>query len=1157
MAKSKGLLVALSTLVALAGANELFSQQKTTTVNAAETININGGVATNFRGKFNNGGVNENVVYFEMAENDAPFKGDSSLRYKPLSSDAITLNRGGTIYNIANTGAETIAKTSATDYFITDWMCGSYKPYQTGDIITINGTFIYGNYNLVISESSYEVNSEGVVVPKVAVEINSTKEISVSSNGIDMTVEDDEVPYNSDATVRFTPLNTTDALTLERNGTVYQLAKAWSILAKTKINKYYIDFNFQFNTDVIDFKGFENGDIIKVNGLFYNTINGVEYNITINITYEFTITEVVGGVGKDFSIGNKSYLDNGDCFGFTLPENDLPVFNETENKYLNVESTYGVLLLRDGVLKETAHTLGDTIQKANETKYYLKYWSWGASLPLRPDDVIIFGDYFTLNQGGKSYRFKLGTSSLKLGQEKNEVYDCSFEDELLNALAVDTEIYAENDIDLIESLLAQFSVSLKACKSNQEILSLYNNTKSSIDAIVPNEELLAQKLVLAKDEYIKNVYKFVNFENYFDEQKVIVSNFVDTYVSNIQNSTSISEIHSLFSEFKNKVNNTATKSVIMENAIMSQETNFEQYLEDYDVVSLHDLFLGDSVVFNSQIPSVSNNNIYYENGKNLNTDTILATEVNTFANSATNPNGNVVFRFKYKATSHVTNNSSHLIIKLRGENSYGYIFQVGYANAGYLVNSTASQYEDSFVGGKGDIFNSNQEYLIELGAIDLVGIDKTWIFVKVDGIMRTSSIVKSISFCKNASVTMRGNPSPKVGNGIATISNVDTPEANKGEIVGYPVEVNEQAISSGVVVGISDNSISANTDLYPLDSDAVKLNNIVISNNSKTILRKQNGNSYLIKLAENDVSSYSGGDLLTIKGRFATFDSNNYRKNVINVSETSFTYDAALNVWKRVELSLDELKDEANIEINRIANISLYDDSDKPIINSLILDAKVTVLAASNKEEINSSLTELRSMLSQVKTTLEKEVATKTSSLNEYLCGSLDSYYQDQKDEISSIKSQTIQNFALATSKQAVNSLYDEAISKLNNVKTKVEVDLAKLNNAKKVAKTNIESLYNKVNVSTLSSSSLVELNQKVLKAIDDVDSSNNVEAINQVFNQFESYISPLLPKENKEENDNLVWIIIGSSCGGAIILGGAITALILILKKKKGAKVK
>ena len=103
------------------------------------------------------------AYYFNLDDNGAI--GNWTADYKPLKEDAVKVTRGETVYNVANTNFDIINKRENT-YILKTWAFGAARPLQTGDVITIDGTFSNGTTTFTIAKVEFVLSDNGSGVTK-------------------------------------------------------------------------------------------------------------------------------------------------------------------------------------------------------------------------------------------------------------------------------------------------------------------------------------------------------------------------------------------------------------------------------------------------------------------------------------------------------------------------------------------------------------------------------------------------------------------------------------------------------------------------------------------------------------------------------------------------------------------------------------------------------------------------------------------------------------------------------------------------------------------------------------------------------------------------------------------------------------------------------
>ena len=314
---------------------------------------------------------NPGGMTFTAAENDAPYLTDWSLRYTPVSSDVIKLIRDGVETSIANTGAETIIKYSATEYYLEFWPF-SQKPMLAGDEIIIEGLFYNAaNKTYIDVEKTYIIlNADNSVTVITGGYINAGH-LSDHSNGINgtdgiyATMTANSAPYDS-WSIEYAPL-TDDAYYVIRDGETINIGNPGrGTLVKYSDTEYYLKLtqwctdNFAFTTDdifVIDgfWKQNTNGNAVMKIEKTYLYYNGSAW--TFSTTEPAPSTTVDCGTMSEHTDGSVSEIY------FSMADNSVPVDENAEIAYAGT-----VQLVSDGnTSSESAN-----IYKLDEGYYYLE-----------------------------------------------------------------------------------------------------------------------------------------------------------------------------------------------------------------------------------------------------------------------------------------------------------------------------------------------------------------------------------------------------------------------------------------------------------------------------------------------------------------------------------------------------------------------------------------------------------------------------------------------------------------------------------------------------------------------------------------------------------------------------------------------------------------
>ena len=278
-------------------------------------------------------GYNESIktastgFYFKLQANSVPYDG-WSVRYKPMTVDAIKKIRDGVTTNVGNLGAETIVKYDVNGYYVEAWAVGNW---QDGDIFVLNGKF--------------KNESNGTI-------------FSISETYIQITVNDDgehtDTVLNPTITFLDADDNEISKKTIAYNSLISEPA---SVPAKAEDdeNKYTFsgwyngDTRWNFSTDI------PNGDV---------TLKPKYNAISKYATY--TVENVVTAVDK---------VEKG--FYFYAETNDAPFSAGWGLRYIPTTKDAIVKISADGTRTNVGNTAGETIVKYAEDKYYIEAWAIG------------------------------------------------------------------------------------------------------------------------------------------------------------------------------------------------------------------------------------------------------------------------------------------------------------------------------------------------------------------------------------------------------------------------------------------------------------------------------------------------------------------------------------------------------------------------------------------------------------------------------------------------------------------------------------------------------------------------------------------------------------------------------------------------------------
>ena len=288
-------------------------------------------------------GWDSSRFYFTAAENDAPYDSGWSLRYVPVSADAIKLVKDGVTTNVGNTGAETIVKYSTTDYTVESWAVGAAN-VAAGNMMIIEGLF-YNAANdtyIKVEKTYFTFNADGTVT----VLNDADKYIDAGTmgayssnwvnNGFYFAMASNALPYNAaqeDWSVEYAPTSTA-AIKLIRDGVTTESARVGAgTMIKLADGQYYMKIENWTITSISSKDDLLDGDILVVEGDFVNASNG--YTLHIDKSY-ITLSEgnVSFSTAADTEFGEVLLANSTDKLNIGMWNGSYHVFEDKQLKEL-------------------------------------------------------------------------------------------------------------------------------------------------------------------------------------------------------------------------------------------------------------------------------------------------------------------------------------------------------------------------------------------------------------------------------------------------------------------------------------------------------------------------------------------------------------------------------------------------------------------------------------------------------------------------------------------------------------------------------------------------------------------------------------------------------------------------------------------------------
>ena len=536
------------------------------------------------------------------------------------------------------------------------------------------------------------------------------------------------------------------------------------------------------------------------------------------------------------------------------------------------------------------------------------------------------------------------------------------------------------------------------------------------------------------------------------------------------------------------------------------------YLKKFDYVSLFDLNLGNSV----EVPT----------GGEAFTNTPSNTLENIYAVSNQNLTGSVVFRFKYTwknaqaAENAEEKYNAQLRIKLRGNEWNGHTFKIGEVNP----NGTNSIQVESiggsgWLGGTDRTFISGETYEIELGAVDLLNSDRTWLFMKFDGQYIANFFADTLSYGTNRvdiSTRWESSVKPSDSEKLPSIRLAQSGEQRSYENVGLQDRfsfADEMSSPTSLSLTMHDNDYETG-DYYPASDSVVTYNGKPASINTEPCLQKTDGTHYVLNLSQEIEPKED--DKLKIEGVFLHYDAEHSIKQALATRAVSFTFTGGK--WVQNELPFSELQSDAQYMLDEYlveSFLALYDATERETIKNIVAESKEAIAAATDEAVLNAAVAEATEQISNVKTSLKKYADEQTVYLNGYKSEVLSEYREADRNEISAIKSETAAAIAEAGTKEEIDSLVADATEEIDTLKTDAEQTAEELAIVKRSAGQRIKDIYGMLDLNVYTAEEKAAIDTAAAKALEDIDTALTIQEVTDIVDLFENQYSLTGDKNN------------------------------------------
>lgn len=977
-----------------------------------------------------------------------------------------------------------------------------------------------------------------------------------------------DAPYNSnDWSIRYQPM-ANDCVTILRNGVTHNLSTntAWDMITKCDSTKYMLE-----TWMMGDYKP-QPGDIYTIKGNFKVRDTTGNNSSLVNANYVLNISEtsfIVSGNSRRtyFAALPQIVVDGGQAsmppeadqqwhFLFNLnglEQEDAPVTGDSYGYYpTNTEDVY-----IDGV--PVANVDKQALRRRDDWGYLFYVCSqndiqqWDSLIKL--DSLVVFDGTFIYKgnislENNKKFGFSLNEVAFhKIGNKVNDYEVVNFREFLVNKIRNEYDVNNYNASDKVEiqTILDELDDDFLAPETVKEVYQLYNDKITVLDAFELDPEAAAQYLLGLKQAAIEELENYVDLDDYFPEQQEQVLGYINSATETINAATKKQEITECVMQTKALIDAVKVKKQVMMDAVTNQTGNYEQYLATYNRVSLNDLNIGSQTFHGEQ----------EDRRKDLNTNNMDEDIKNTFVPLNDNNRGNVVFQFRYTPNA-VPLSGANVMVNLRGMKLYGYKFAIDTSTRGCYVE-VLSQDGSSWFAGSSNIFTNNQESIVEVGAIDLIEFNLTWLFLRVDGVYRFNKIVDSLGICQNPRVAICPNDNYESYNtytGTVSLANYDSNVVVNQDVYGGILMLNEGASNSkeNIYCTLDKNAIpydSVDTNFgYPLSQETAKLTRdgatTNIANPALPLINKISETDYQLMLSE--IVDVVDGDIITIQGNLSTFKDN--KKTSFTISESTFTYHDSSNTWEQT-INLDTYKQDAILKLQNYADFTQYDDEDVLAIEAFISEGSTAINECSSIDEVNNVLQTYKEKINQVRTTFRKYQDNAIEIVYNYKADQLNLYRQDEVNDINDLKAEAVLDIEQALTNEEIDSVVERLIYNIDRLKTDAEYTKEELEDARTEGIQKVQDHYASLNPGLLSDEERETLNNDTLQAISDIKDAETIAEIDSILQNYMSKYPLPEPKEAKNNNQtSIVLAVVIPSV--AILIGLAILLVFLIRRRKK-----
>ena len=781
--------------------------------------------------------------------------------------------------------------------------------------------------------------------------------------------------------------------------------------------------------------------------------------------------------------------------------------------------------------------------------YYIAFDDFG--ITFKEGDVVTIRDEFHFYWDNKAYSMSIvPVHFLFTNGEFTQIDNLS--SYLYSALDEHCvrDYYADEQLAEIDAILLEASQVLPAIDDLLELWETYYDYIDQLDLIPWDEEKAKEIIDAAKARATKELEDFVDLDLYDDDHAVIVLGYLVAALNDIEDASSLAQINQIVADAKALISGVPTILQAIEEKILALEDGYEEYLEAYDVVTTTDVCTVGQMGFYSDDRSYGSGNI-----------NDFTTRI---ATSKDNEDGNMIFQFLYSSNDPSSSlYGAQVYIRLRGVDSTCYRFSIAQSMEGGIGVSMCAFVNDRPAEGTETTYNTDFQpgisYRIECGSIDIAGYDRTFIFMKCNGIFIMKSIVDSVSSDQIPTIRILDSRTAPDSDAYALLSPYETGTTkSENALVLGRLKLDNSSSNESLTATARKNDIPVGTNLYPMSHAAFLINGgEVESYRPETYITKISETKYEIHF---DYSSLTNENVISLSGYFGAFDEVTVTKTAYKLFLSEFTYHEFTNSWTQTPATLEIAKEEAIETLNHHVDLSDYSDVGSQAIVEVIGRYTDLINDATTVEQVEAFLEDGLYQMSLVPTLLVEYKASAKAELANYKPASV--FREEEQVELQKILQEAYANIDNCNDKASIDYVVRLAKAEIDELKTAEQRDAEDLADSKKVTKAELEAYVGLLEMDRYSDENINLIQSLALQARTDIDNAASIEEVQNILAKFkediknvktldgtifdgEKYIQP-------NSNKTMAWVIPVIIVASVLVVGAAIALVVVLVIKKK-----